>query len=248
MADAENGTRYADLLRLLREFARRCVWAAMALDAEADVVALGLAARLRGEAEAAWQAAGQARAAAEAAAHQFSLHDELPLDVAAVYGAVLDLPATDAQLANALTRFEAMVKLGGGVASPDAAGLAGPMLAAYGGATPEAAAALTRALVLRSENPPTLEEMAALHAAAVEALRQQAAAEIAAAARHAEAMRLAALFIVMVQVRHWQRSTRQQTVPLRTSARPDPREVAQRESLGQHRPHLSESPAESQDR
>ncbi|MGW6790749.1 hypothetical protein [Streptomyces chartreusis] len=243
MADAENGTRYADLLRLLRQFAQRCAWAAIALDAEADAVAFSTAVRLRGEAEAAWQAAGQARAAAEAAAHQFSLHDELPLDVAAVYGAVLDLPATDAQLSNALARFEAIVELGGGVASPDNAGLAGPMLEAHGGASPEAAAALTRAFVARTQDPPTPEELAGLHAQAVAIARQDEQAAAASEEQHAEALRLAALAVLLTRASRQRADPAPAPLPPPTPSGSDLLEIAQRESLGQHRsvPGVSES-------
>ncbi|QKZ18829.1 hypothetical protein [Streptomyces chartreusis] len=246
MADAENGTRYKDLLCLLRQFAQCCAWAAIALDAEADAVAFSTAVRLRGEAEAAWQAAGQARAAAEAAAHQFSLHDELPLNVAAVYGAVLDLPATDAHLANALVRFEAMIELGGGGASPDNAGLAGPMLAPHGGATPAAAAAFARAFVARSQDPPTPEELASLHAEAVVVLHHEEQPADASAEQHAEALRLAALAVELTRARRERDNRRPAPVPPPQSTGLGMLDVAHRESLSQHRPERGVAESQEQ--
>ncbi|MFI1204826.1 hypothetical protein ACH4VR_36260 [Streptomyces sp. NPDC020883] len=99
--------RYAALLERLREFTQRCTVAALALDVEADALTGDSAAAIRAEAEAAWRAASQARATAEAAADLFARHHTLPAEVASVYAAVLDLPRTDTELAHALHRFEA---------------------------------------------------------------------------------------------------------------------------------------------
>ncbi|MFE6946444.1 hypothetical protein [Streptomyces chartreusis] len=48
--------------------------------------------------------------------------------------------------------------------------MTGPMVASHGDASPEAAAALTRAFMARSQDPPTPEELASLHAEAVAVL------------------------------------------------------------------------------
>ncbi|MFF3786241.1 hypothetical protein [Streptomyces sp. NPDC001933] len=241
MTDAEQARRYTDLLRLLREFAQRCAWAAMVRDAEADVAEPGRAGRLRSEAEAAWQAAGQARAAAEAAAHQFTLHGELPPDVAAVYGAVLDLPATDTELANVLAHVETMVTLARGKTSPETAGVADPLPAVHAGATPEEVAALTWAMMALRDNPSNPEVLAALYIEAIAALRQgRQTAAVNRDEQHEQKLRLAALAVAMAVAR----AQRFRTLP---PARPavarqpmglHPIEEAQRESLGQHRTPL----------
>ncbi|MGW1365355.1 hypothetical protein ACWCQP_49580, partial [Streptomyces chartreusis] len=138
---------------------------------------------------------------------------------------------------------EAIVELGGGVASPDHAGLAGPMLDAHGGASPEAAAALTRALVVRSQDPPTPEEPAGLHAQAVAIARQEEQAAAASKEQHAEALRLAALAVLLTRASRQRADPAPALLPAPTPSGSDLLEIAQRESLGQHRsvPGVSES-------
>ncbi|GGV56574.1 hypothetical protein [Streptomyces spectabilis] len=94
-----------DLRQRLRQLAQRCAWAALALDAEADLITLRLAIRLTmdREAQAAWQAAALARAAAGTVTRALAEHvdAQLAIDVAAACNAVLKLPLTDPEVMSA---------------------------------------------------------------------------------------------------------------------------------------------------
>ncbi|GAA1193702.1 hypothetical protein [Streptomyces rhizosphaericus] len=161
------GAEWRRLQERLRAFALRCSGAALALDAEADACDREPATWMRREAEAAWRAAGLARAWTEAAVAYASAHERFPAELIERYGAILGLPALQEDLAQALARFDALTELGGGVASADAAGLTGPLLAARGGATPQAAIALRRELERRQLEPATGDQLAAVHAQAL---------------------------------------------------------------------------------
>ncbi|MGW6795307.1 hypothetical protein [Streptomyces chartreusis] len=109
--------------------------------------------------------------------------------------------------------------------------MAGPMLASQGGASPEAAAALTRAFVARNQDPTA----PSLHAEAVAVLHYEEQAAAGSEEQEAEALRLAALAVQLTRV------SRQRADPAPAPRPPPPPsgsdllEIAQRESLGQHR-------------
>ncbi|MFE0061853.1 hypothetical protein [Streptomyces sp. NPDC059003] len=160
-----------DLLRLLREMARRCTRAALALDAQAAALAFDAEVRpqLEAEAQAAWQAGLLARAVAAAAAHQLDVDDQgagLDAGIIGMCRTTLNLPATNQDLTSALARLETIEQHGGGVGALDAARNAGQSLTEQNGVAPELDAILDQTLAERLQELPFPDEHAAPRARA----------------------------------------------------------------------------------